>query len=143
MATNIDELKARVHGGWQEQVCHAFEARDWRPPSHRSSGGPVPWPEVASTAVEAIWSTVEPMVAPVLSLLAEPTSTTKQQMTPAVAEPESLWMSADEVAPLLRTTPHSLRRLARDGNSPVPPHRIGGRWWFARLEVERFLGAGG
>ncbi|MGH2779827.1 MAG: helix-turn-helix domain-containing protein [Thermoleophilaceae bacterium] len=50
------------------------------------------------------------------------------------------WLSADEVAPLLRTTAHSLRRLAREGRSPVPAHRIGGRWWFARAEVERFIG---
>ncbi len=49
------------------------------------------------------------------------------------------WLDAEEVAPLLATTAHTLRRLARQGRSPVDVRRIGGRWRFPRRAVERFL----
>jgi excisionase family DNA binding protein len=143
MITNTDELRAQVHGRWQEQVLGAFQERGWQPPRHRASGGPGPWEEVASTAVEAIWSSVEPMVSPIVELLGgtREIDEHREGPTPARSSPDSLWLSADEVAPLLRTTAHSLRRFAREGRSPVPAHRVGGRWWFARAEVDRFLGA--
>jgi len=40
---------------------------------------------------------------------------------------------------LLCTTAHTLRRLAREGRSPILVRRIGGRWWFSRLDLARFL----
>lgn len=49
------------------------------------------------------------------------------------------WLDADDVAPLLCTTAHTLRRLAREGRCPVLVRRIGGRWWFSRLDLMRFL----
>lgn len=53
--------------------------------------------------------------------------------------PERPWLDAEEVAPFLCTTAHTLRRLARDGRSPILVRRIGGRWWFSRLDLLRFL----
>lgn len=144
MTTNTDELRSLVHGRWQERVVDALRMRAWRPPRHDASGGPVPWEEVASTAVEALWRDVEAIVLPIVDLVAATPVLDAPQERPAPARQFStaLWMSADEVAPLLRTTAHSLRRLAREGRSPIPAHRIGARWWFARVEVDRFLGAG-
>lgn len=49
------------------------------------------------------------------------------------------WLAAEEVAPLLCTTAHTLRRLAREDRSPVLVRRIGGRWRFSRSDVLRFL----
>ena len=49
------------------------------------------------------------------------------------------WLDAEEVAPLLCTTAHTLRRLARQGRSPVVVRRIGGRWRFSRRSVEAFV----
>ena len=49
------------------------------------------------------------------------------------------WLDAEEVAPLLATTAHTLRRLARQGRSPVVVRRIGGRWRFSRRSVEAFV----
>ena len=49
------------------------------------------------------------------------------------------WLDAEEVAPLLSTTAHTLRRLARQGRSPVVVRRIGGRWRFSRRSVEAFV----
>ncbi len=40
----------------------------------------------------------------------------------------------------LQTTTHSLMRLAREGRCPVVVRRIGERWWFARVDVDLFLG---
>ena len=142
MNVNPDQLGSLVHARWQERIVDAFRERGWRPAQQHASGGPVPWEEVASTAVEVIWSDVEAIVSPLVELLAgsgvdDPGS---ERPAPTRQSPDALWLSADEVAPLLRTTAHSLRRLAREGRSPVPAHRVGGRWWFARAEVERFIG---
>jgi len=49
------------------------------------------------------------------------------------------WLDAEEVAPMLCTTAHTLRRLARQGRSPVLVRRIGGRWIFSRRSVEEFI----
>jgi excisionase family DNA binding protein len=49
------------------------------------------------------------------------------------------WLDAEEVAPHLCTTAHTMRRLAREGHSPVVVRRIGGRWRFSRLDLERFM----
>ncbi len=142
LMTTTDELRSRVHARWQERVVDALRERGWRPPRHDASGGPVPWEEVASITVETIWRDVEAIVSPIVELLAGPpvVDLPREPQQPAHRSPNALWMSADEVAPLLRTTAHSLRRLAREARSPIPAHRIGGRWWFARAEVERFLG---
>ncbi|MGH9223714.1 MAG: helix-turn-helix domain-containing protein [Acidimicrobiales bacterium] len=53
------------------------------------------------------------------------------------------WLDAEEVAPLLSTTAHTLRRLARQGRSPVVVRRIGGRWRFSRRSVEEFIDGSG
>ncbi|MGE0308218.1 MAG: helix-turn-helix domain-containing protein [Acidimicrobiia bacterium] len=139
--STTDELRSRVHARWQERVADAFGERGWQPARHEASAGPVPWEEVASMSVEAIWRDVEAIVSPIVELLAATpvVDAPPAQPPPARQSPTALWMSADEVAPLLRTTAHSLRRLAREGRAPVPAHRIGARWWFARAEVERFL----
>jgi hypothetical protein len=102
----------------------------------------VPWEEVASTAVETIWRDVDAVVSPIVQLLAATplVDARPERSAHAHETPSALWISADEVAPLLRTTAHSLRRLAREGRSPTRARRIGARWWFARVEVERFLG---
>ena len=67
---NTAELQSLVHARWQERVVDACRERGWRPARHGASGGAVPWEEVASTAVEAIWSDVEAIVSPILELLA-------------------------------------------------------------------------
>ena len=60
-------------------------------------------------------------------------------LTPIDTLPAGPWLDAEQVAPYLCTTAHTLRRLARDGHSPVLVRRIGGRWWFSRLDLARFL----
>lgn len=49
------------------------------------------------------------------------------------------WLDAEEAAPFLCTTAHTLRRLAREGRCPVLVRRIGGRWRFSRVDLERFV----
>lgn len=150
----VDSTLARVHEHWQRAITEAAQERSWDPPRHRGSGGPVPWEEVASLAVERIWADVEPIIRPIADILAPKPGAHEAQAASApasalgaattatrvndVARP---WMTADETARLLDTTAHTLRRLAREERSPVLARRIGGRWRFARQDVERFLGA--
>lgn len=67
---NTDDLRSLVHACWQERVVDALRDRGWRPARHKTSTGPVPWEEVASTAVETIWRDVEAIVSPIVELLA-------------------------------------------------------------------------
>jgi excisionase family DNA binding protein len=111
----------------------------------------VSWEEVASLAVEALWNDIEPIVRPVVGLLAQTSSglTAPSAESPSRCEPtrsvdppaerQHLWLSAEETAALLNTTAHTLRRLAREERCPVLVRRIGGRWRFARVDVERFV----
>lgn len=101
-----------MHSRWQERVVDALRDRGWRPARHEASGGPVPSEEVASVTVEVIWNDVEAIVSPIVEMLAGPAEIDdhREGPTPTRSAPESLWLSADEVAPLLRTTAHSLRR---------------------------------
>lgn len=64
---------------------------------------------------------------------------TPTTVTPTSQPPERPWLDAEDVAPYLCTTAHTLRRLAREGRSPILVRRIGGRWWFSRLDLARFL----
>ena len=146
-----DALRARVHLEWQHRITDALRQRAWQSPRHQASGGPVAWEEVASLAVEALWNDIEPIVRPVVGLLAQTSSrlTAPSAETPLRSEPtrsverpperQRLWLSAEETATLLNTTAHTLRRLAREERCPVVVRRIGGRWWFARVDVERFV----
>jgi hypothetical protein len=147
MSDVADALRVRVHREWQQRVGAAFRDRGWHPPRYKPSGGPVPWEEVAALAVETLWNDLERIVVPVIELLdAEAVGQAAGSPTPSRAPTsrrgkQAPWLSADDVAPLLQTTAHSLRRLAREGRSPVLVRRIGGRWWFARRDVYRFIGA--
>ena len=144
-AALTDALRAHAHHEWQVRICEALHTRGWQPPRYDVSGGPVPWEEVAALAVETLWSDLERIVTPIVELLA-PVADSVALSPSADAQPspdvrENPWLSADEAAPLLQTTAHSLRRLAREGRSPVLVRRIGGRWWFARRDLDRFIGA--
>lgn len=143
-----DALRARLHLEWQYRITDALRQRAWQSPRHQASGGPVSWEEVASLAVEALWNDIEPIVRPVVGLLAQTSSRLTAsaespcEPTRSVDQPadrQHLWLSAEETAPLLNTTAHTLRRLAREERCPVLVRRIGGRWRFARVDVERFV----
>jgi excisionase family DNA binding protein len=132
-----------------------LRSRGWTPPSQPGSGGPVPWEEVASVAVEAVWADVEPMLRPLVAILdetgdngggsppvAEHVRHDPPGLAPGTVKTASPWMSAEECAAMLNVTAHTLRRLAREERSPVVTRRIGGRWRFARLDVLRFVSQG-
>jgi len=61
----------------------------------------------------------------------------KAETKPADVVPP--WVDAEEVAACLGTTPHTLRRLAREGHSPVVVRRVGGRRRWSRADLQRFV----
>lgn len=166
--SDIATAMARVHEHWQHAIAEAARRRPWVPPRFEVSGGPVPWEEVASLAVECIWADVEEIIRPVVSMLearpatarstvpgestitdaasssssspsTSPSSSSSSSSTSSTPPGPSPWMTADETARVLDTTAHTLRRLAREDRSPVVARRIGGRWRFARRDVERYV----
>src|SRR4051812_14916110 len=51
----LGDLRSRVHREWQQRLVDELGRRGWQPPRQDASGGPVPWEEVASVSVEALW----------------------------------------------------------------------------------------
>jgi excisionase family DNA binding protein len=99
---------------------------------------------LAARVVADVWPLVDDRVRPLFETVegrevdAEPSS----QPAPSPSDPgvrPAVWLSAEDVAPVLGMTAHSFRRLARKGECPVVVRRIGGRWCFARSDLERFL----
>lgn len=50
-----------------------------------------------------------------------------------------VWADAAEVADSLGVSPHTLRRLARQGRSPIIVRKVGGQWRWSRADLERFV----
>ena len=151
--TGLGELagaSALVRTHLEQRVAAYLAALGWWPPEDPVSRLHVTWDEVASIAVETVLREV------VVLLEVNIGSSTAPPPKDAVAEGQPAsspraatgtrssddhsWLGAEEAAPLLNTTAHTLRRLAREDRCPVIVRRIGGRWWFPRQDIERFLG---
>lgn len=142
-------LGERLKLDWQNRVAFALAESGSRPPRHSNDTARTPFEELAAAAVEAIWPDVEPLLHPVFDIASRLGARSAEPLRTPVARPptdldESMkrsnpWMDADEAASMLNLTPHTLRRLARDGRCPVVVRRIGGRWRFARSDVARFV----
>ncbi len=145
----LRQFRQRLQVDWQQRIARALTepcSDAARPDGNRTS---TPIEEIARVAVAAVWPEVERVLQPVFQMLAEvqpvtdpPNETRWSEARPAVdPEPrQTPWLSAEEAAPVLNVTPHTLRRLAREDRSPVVVRRIGGRWCFSRRDVERFVG---
>lgn len=49
------------------------------------------------------------------------------------------WADAPEVAAALGVSAHTVRRLARQGRSPIVVRRVGSQWRWSRADLERFI----
>ncbi len=96
----IASTLARVHEHWQQAITEAARERSWDPPRHHGSGGPVPWEEVASLAVEIVWADVEPIVRPVADIL-----TPKPDREAQEADPPASPLGAAATTTTLVNTP--------------------------------------
>ncbi len=133
----------------EEHVSAALAKRGWWPPEDPATRHHVTWKEVAAVAVDVMAQDLAEVLggggdhvlddrfpAPRSQPAARPNPSTDVL---AVAG-RTPWLDTDEVAPLLNVTPHTLRRLAREDRCPIVVRRIGGRWRFARQDLERYLG---
>ena len=65
--------------------------------------------------------------------------TTNSNASPLGLTDPPPWTDAEEAAACLGITPHTLRRLAREGRSPITVRRVGGRWRWSRADLNLFL----
>ena len=144
------DVLERLQLDWRTRIAHALAESGARAPRRTSAAVRIPFEELASAAVEEIWSDVERLVRPALDLAGQLDGARTEEVGRApIGRPASTtsvlesrpnpWMDADEAASMLQLTPHTLRRLAQDGRCPVLVRRIGGRWRFARSDVVRFV----
>ena len=144
----LTQFRERLQVDWQQRIVRAL-IEPWSdaagPDGNRSSTA---IEEIARVSVAAVWPDVERVLQPVFEMLGEfclgmdepETQASEAGRAVAPETPQAPWLSAEEAAPVLNVTPHTLRRLAREDRSPVVVRRIGGRWCFSRRDVERFVG---
>lgn len=147
-ASNHDRrLSQGLRSAAARRVAQRLDAQGWWPPENPVTRHHVAWSEVASVVVDAVWDELARAFGrPERLPLSVTSGVAPRQESMGVAReevrkepPQQPWLDADEVAPLLNVTPHTLRRLARENRCPITVRRIGGRWWFARVDLERFL----
>jgi excisionase family DNA binding protein len=139
-----------VRVGLEESVSAALRERGWWPPEDPRTRHHVTWEEVAFVAVDIVSQELGALLlrgdtnlelncgdGPPHGPSQHPSKSNANMLAGSGRGP---WLDADEVAPLLNVTPHTLRRLAREDRCPIVVRRIGGRWRFARRDLERYLG---
>lgn len=144
-ADPVERFSQRVQRDWRRAFVRALT----EPATDQEDGTPevpsTPIEQLAARAVSVGWPHVEDLVRPILQMATEidigadtPAEPAQSLASVSRVRPAA-WLSAEEVAPVLHMTAHTLRRLARKGQSPVVVRRIGGRWCFSRSDLERLV----
>lgn len=141
----MERFSERVQRDWRRAFVRALT----EPATDREDGEPevpsTPVDQLAARAVSIVWPHVEHLARPIFETTTE--IHTRAHIPSEPAPPSASvsgvrpvpWLSAEEVAPVLHMTAHTLRRLARNGQCPVVVRRIGGRWCFSRSDLERLV----
>jgi hypothetical protein len=146
-AIALEEFRERVQRQWRRALMDALSepARDEL--DRDEPDGATPLGQLAARAVARVWPEVEELVRPIFETSAvlaldRQAPSRPTAVPPAVpAIPPAAWLSAEDVAPVLHMTAHTLRGPARKGESPVVVRRIGGRWCFSRADLDRLVAA--
>ncbi len=146
-AIALEEFRERVQRQWRRALMDALTEPARDESDRDEPDGATPLGQLTAQAVARVWPEVEELVRPIFETgavlapdrQAASRPTAVPPATPAV--PPAAWLSAEEVAPVLHITAHTLRRLAKKGESPVVVRRIGGRWCFSRADLERLVTA--
>ena len=104
-----------------------------------------PIDRLAAHAVSVVWQQVEDLVRPIFQVTTEvgtrveaPPVTASSLRFPAGVRPAA-WLSAEEVAPVLQMTAHTLRRLALKGELPNRRPANRGSLGLSRSDLERLV----
>ena len=140
-----ERFSERVQRDWRRAFVRALT----EPATNQEDGErqvpSTPVEQLAARAVSVVWPHVENLARPIFETTTEVhirADTPSEPATPSASVSgvrPAAWLSAEEVAPVLHMTAHTLRRLARNGQSPVVVRRIGGRWCFSRSGLERLV----
>lgn len=146
-AIALEEFRERVRRQWRRALMDALSEPPRDEPDRDEPDGATPLGQLAARAVARVWPEVEELVRPIFEtsavLASDREAPSRPTAVPAAvpAIPPAAWLSAEDVAPVLHMTAHTLRRLARKGESPVVVRRIGGRWCFSRADLDRLVAA--
>jgi hypothetical protein len=141
----VEQFRERVQGHWRRTLVQALT----EPMNEEPDGNPevpsAPIDRLAAHVVSVVWQQVEDLVRPIFQVPTEVGTrieafpeTAPSLPSPAGVRP-AVWLRAEEVAPVLQMTAHTLRRLARKGECPIVVRRIGGCWCFSRSDLERLV----
>lgn len=142
--TAMERFRERVQGEWRRSLVRAL-TEPARAQDADVDLPATPLDELAARAVADAWPQVDVVMRPIFEKITEANVERDTDMQPlplpTARVPRAAWLGAEEVAPVLGMTAHTLRRLARTGDCPVVVRRIGGRWCFSRADLERLVDA--
>ncbi len=144
-ADPVERFSERVQRDWRRAFVRALTEPAIEEEDGRCEIPSTPVEQLAARAVSIVWPHVENLARPIFETTTEiylHDDTRSESPTPSASVSgirPAAWLGAEEVAPLLHMTAHTLRRLARKGQCPVVVRRIGGRWCFSRSDLERLV----
>ncbi len=141
----LERLTERVKFDWRLAIVRALTEPMRDDEQLGASKAVTPIEIIAEHAVAEAWPHAESVLRPLFESLGGEDRFATQRVTgadpvptPAPKRP-AVWLPAEEAAPLVGITAHTLRRLAKAGKSPIVVRRMGGRWWFSRVDVEKLV----
>ena len=141
----LERLIERVKFDWRLAIVRALTEPMRNDEQPGESKAVTPIEVFAEHAVAEAWPHAESALRPMFESLGGADEFANQQATgldpvpaPAPKRP-AVWLSAEETAARVGITAHTLRRLAKAGKSPIVVRRMGGRWWFSRMDVDRVV----
>ena len=141
----VERFSQRVQRDWRRAFVRALTEPAIEEEDGQCEVPSTPVEQLAARAVSIVWPYVENLTRPIFETTTEihaRDDTLSEPATPSASVSgvrPAAWLSAEEVAPVLHMTSHTLRRLARKGQCPVVVRRIGGRWCFSRSDLERLV----
>ena len=144
-ADPVERFSERVQRDWRRAFVRALTEPAIEEEDGQCKVPSTPVEQLAARVVSVVWPHVENLARPIFEMTTEihaRDDTPSEPATPSASVSgvrPAAWLSAEEVAPVLHMTSHTLRRLARNGQCPVVVRRIGGRWCFSRSDLERLV----
>jgi len=142
----VARFSERVQRDWRRAFVRALTEPATEQEDGQCEVPSTPVEQLAARAVSVAWPHIENLTRPIFETTTESHVRGDARSEPAMPSGSvssvrpAAWLSAEEVAPVLHMTAHTLRRLARKGQCPVVVRRIGGRWCFSRSDLERLVG---
>lgn len=136
----MEEFRRRVQREWTRALVQALTEPIGQEQKPELDESMAPIEQLAAHAAADAWPAVERLVRPIFVTVSvrNPSQEEQAEDRPPPSSPplgRRFGSPPTTLAPIVGITAHTLRRLARAGKSPIVVRRMGGRWWFSRVDL--------